>query len=313
MGYKVEIISRKEKDKLFDELYKKCIYGVKSNIYGLCIKLLTNSRKFREMWEDNFKAMLEEIRPHARVVAVDDGKKFRVLYEPTSKTVIIMNCDYYGWVKSIALGLSANYLEDFPSEHKRYSIHGSYIDRDGQGIGIVGPSKSGKTTLTYGLLLDEKNNFVTDDWFFVRVAKNSVSVNSAEKNSYIGEDLTDNWKEYKERLKGIDVDNKGRAIVDVKRLFGYDRIRDMSVMKAVVLLTRDKTKPPFQKLKTKDAIEFMKKNDFCNPHQLVRTKEKINARIDFFQSLFDKLPVYLLNTIETPRESLERVRKVLES
>ncbi|MFH2106941.1 MAG: hypothetical protein ABII22_06805 [Candidatus Micrarchaeota archaeon] len=312
MDYKVEIISKKKKDKLLAKLYPSCPYEVKAEIYGLCIKLFTNSHGFKDMWEENFKSMLETIRPHARLVAVDEGGKFKVMYEPASKTVIIQNCDYYGWVKSIALALAADYMEDFQSEHKRYSIHGSYIDSDGRGIGVIGPSKSGKTTLTYGLLLDEKNNFLTDDWFFVRIGKTSVLASSAEKNSYIRDDLAKNWKAYGRVVAEAKLDNKGRAIVDVKNIFGYDRIKSQSTMKAIVLLTRDKTLSPIKKMKTNEAITFMKEHEFCNPHQLVRTKEKMQERTEFFKKLFEKLPVYLLNTIETPQRSLERLKEIMD-
>ena len=58
-------------------------------------------------------AMLNEIRPDARVLSVKNGKMMRVKYEPVSETIIIENCEYYGWIKSIALALVAEFLEDF--------------------------------------------------------------------------------------------------------------------------------------------------------------------------------------------------------
>lgn len=313
-SYKVTIISTREKTRLMKKVYNSELYERKAAIHGTCVKLFTDNRDIKEMWEENFEPMSEAIRPHARVFAICDTgktkKKLKVQYEPQSKTVIIYNCDYYGWVKSIALGLVADFFEDFPSEHRRYSVHGSFIDLGGTGVAVIGPSKSGKTTLTYGLLLDKKNNFLTDDWFFVRLTKNEVLIHSSEKNSYIGADLAENWPQFAKKLQGVERDSRDRAIVDVKRFFGGDRIRKNSTLGAVILLTRKKGKQPIQKLSVKNAIMFMTKNDFCNPHQLVRTKKKKTKRVEFFKELFKRTPVYLLNTIETPEESLERLKKV---
>jgi hypothetical protein len=69
--------------------------------------------------------------------------------------------------------------------------------------------------------------------------------------------------------------------------------------------------PPFRQLSPKEASSFMLKNDFCNPHQLVRSKAKKAQRTRFFKELFKRAPVYLLNTIETPAESLERLKRLI--
>ena len=311
-NYKVEIISSKEKNRLMFEVYEDSLYEKKANIHGTCVKFFTDCEEFKQMWDDNFKPISDDIRPHARVFAISDSqKKFRVLYEPESKTVIIKNCDYYGWVKSIALGLVADFFEDFTSEHRRFSIHGSFIDSSGNGVGIIGPSGSGKTTLTYGLLLDKANNFLTDDWFFIRLTKNDTLVFSSEKNSYIRDDLAINWPQFKEKLADIRKDQRGRAVVDVKRMFGNDRIREQSILKAVVLLTREQGREVFRQLTPSEALNFMVKKDFCNPHQLLRTKKKLRERKEFFYELFSRVPVYILNTIEKPQQSLERLKGIL--
>jgi len=310
-GYKVEIISPAAKDKLMGKLVSSELYERKAVIHGTCVKLFTNSHEFKDMWEDNFDLMPDWIRPHARLFAVKgEGRKLRVLYEPASKTVIIENCDYYGWVKSVALALVADFLEDFTSEHRRYSVHGSFIDMHGRGLAIIGPSGSGKTTLTYGLLLDKKFNFLTDDWFFVRIADSDTLVYSSEKNSYIRGDLGKNWPQYRQKLEGLRKDSRERGIVDVQRLLGGDRVRQESALSLTVLLTRDKKLPPLKKLTPKEALAFMLKNDFCNPHQLVRSRAKLVKRKKFFVDFFSRAPVYLLNTIETPEQSLDRLKKL---
>ncbi|MBN2477822.1 hypothetical protein JXB01_00855 [Candidatus Micrarchaeota archaeon] len=313
MGYNVKIIDKDKKNKLMFELYSKPLYEVKAEIHGACVKFFTDSKDFRDMWVENFFSMPENIRPHARVFSINDKGKMDVLYEPESKTVIIKNCNYYGWVKSIALALVAEFFEDFTSEHRRYSVHGSFVDLNGRGIGIIGPSGSGKTTLTYGLLLEDKYNFLTDDWFFVRMRKSGISVYSSEKNSYIRDDIAKVWRPLEEKLKGLKKDAQGRSIADLKWIFGSDRIVHKSNLSAVVLLARDKKLGfPIKKLNEKDAVKFLEKNNFCNPHQLIRSKEKKKMRKEFFEEIVSKVPVYLLNTVETPEQSLARIKELVK-
>ncbi len=57
-------------------------------------------------------------------------------------------------------------------------------------------------------------------------------------------------------------------------------------------------------------MDFMIEKDFCNPHQLVRNIRKFDLRKEFFKELFSNLDVYLLNTIETPNESLNRIKNL---
>ncbi len=305
--YQVELVTPKEKDELMARIYSSALFERKAVIHGTCVKFFTDSHEFKDMWEDNFEQMPDWMRPHARLFAIS-GPKLRIRYEPVSKTVIIEGCDYYGWVKSIALALVAEFLEDFTSEHRRYSVHGSFIDMKGRGVSIIGPSGSGKTTLTYGLLLEKGHNFITDDWFFVRLANDDTLVYSSEKNSYIRGDLAKSWGAYLSKLEGIRKDTQERAIVDVRRLLGGERIRTESTLVLTVLLTRDPKLPPLTKLSPEEALAFMLKNDFCNPHQLVRSKEKTAKRKEFFSVLLKRSPVYLLNTVETPEKSLERLK-----
>ncbi|MBC7090070.1 MAG: hypothetical protein H5T37_06770 [Methanobacteriaceae archaeon] len=306
----MEIISPQEKDEKLDELADKVYFERKANIHGACVKLLTDNKNFKEEWEDNFKFMNEDIRPHAKVFTVEDGGPLRVFYEPLSKTSIILNCDYYGWVKSIALATIADFFEDYHSEHRRYSVHGSAVDCHGQALAIIGPPGTGKTTLTYGLLLNPRYNYVSDDWFFTRIFVNGVIVYSSEKNSYIRDDIADSWDEYKDLIAEVNLDKKKRGIADVNRLFN-GRIRETSNLKAIVLLERDLDDEPFKKLTSKEALNHMKKNDFCNPHQLIKDERKYKLRLKFFKEIFHKIEVYLLNTIETPKESLERIKNIL--
>lgn len=308
-GYEVEIISSSIKDEIFPDAVKKVKYERKANIHGACVKLLTDNQDFKEEWEDNFKFMNEDIRPHSKLFAVKDGGELKVMYEPTSKTCFVKNCDYYGWIKSIALAAISDFFEEYHSIHRRYSVHGSAVDHSGHCLAIIGPPGTGKTTLTYGLLQDEDFNYISDDWFFTRLFGNGAMVYSSEKNSYIRDDIAHVWRSFQDQLNQVKLDDQHRGIADVKTLF-EGRVRESSAIKTVVLLERNFNNPPFRKVDSEEAVKFMVENDFCNPHQLLRNERKYNLRKQFFQELFSKAGVYILNTIEKPGESLLRIKNL---
>lgn len=308
--YNVELITPSAKDELLNELKSKVKFERKANIHGACVKLLTDNEAFKEEWEDNFKFMNEDIRPHSKIFSTENGGKLKVLYEPVSKTCIVKNCDYYGWIKSIALATISDFFEEYHSEHRRYSTHGSAVDYGGHAMTIIGPPGTGKTTLTYGLLQYNDFNYISDDWFFTRLFNNAAVVYSSEKNSYIRDDLAQVWKGFSQEVNQVQLDNKGRGIADVNTLF-RGRVRETSTLKTVILLERDPKNPPFRKLDHNEALDFMLEKDFCNPHQLIRDERKLEIRKHFFLELFQAVDVYLLNTVETPQESLDRIKNLI--
>ncbi|MGZ7067676.1 MAG: HPr kinase/phosphorylase [Methanobacterium sp.] len=305
--YEVRIIDPVEREALSDHLAKNIRYELKANIHGACVKLLTDDEDFKNEWEDNFKFMNEDIRPHSKVFALQGNGELEVMYDPVGKVSILKNIDYYGWVKSIALATISDFFEDYHSIHRRYSVHGSAVDYMGHAIAIIGPPGTGKSTLTYGLLQDENFNYISDDWFFVRLFGNGTVVYSSEKNSYIRDDIARVWTTFKTEIERVKLDIKGRGIADVNSLF-KGRIRESSTLKNIVLLERNKENPPFKKLDSNEALDYMLKTDFCNPHQLIRDNRKLNLRKNFFKEFFTKQNVYILNTIETPQESLNRIK-----
>lgn len=313
-GYDVIITDPEKLEKALSKLDYALLYTCKADIHGVCVKLFTDSKKIYEMWSQNFWPMEENVRPHCRIFALSSDKpKIRVLYDPSSKIAAIYGCEYYGWIKSIALALASEFLFSSPSlENRRYPVHGSFLDFKGRGIAIIGAPKSGKTTLTYGLLTGQKGNFITDDWFFARFMDSGIQAYSSEKNSYVREDLAMSWPGLAHRLAHLAKDSHGRSIIDVKQLFGQSRMRSQSELSGVVLLIRDKKKPKLSRLDPDSALSFMLKNDFCNPHQLNRSSRRKKQNAEFFRLLFSKVPVWLLNTVETPTQSLARLSLIFK-
>jgi hypothetical protein len=151
MAYSVEIISMEQKEELVERYQVQVLYEIKSEIYGCCIKLLTGSLSVKNAWEESFYFASQNIRSHGRLYVLQDRTvgDNRVLYDPHSKSCFLFNIDYYGWIKSLALSLAGDILED---NHGIYSVHGACLDMRGRGVCILGGSGAGKTTHTYGLL-----------------------------------------------------------------------------------------------------------------------------------------------------------------
>lgn len=312
--YDVQAISIQEKDVLLDNLPEH-FTSLKADINGICVELVTTSKSFKEMWQDNFYSISESIRPHCRVIAMQHPGygETAVLYEQSSKTVFLFNCGYYGYVKSLALAVAGDFMEDYHSVHSRFSVHGSLIDFHGRGIAIIAPSGSGKTTLSYGLLLEKRAKLVSDDWFYVQLTKTDVVGSASEKNNYIRDDIGDNWKIFKKLVDEADLDPQRRGVVDVSLAVGRMKTRKSTVVRDVVLLKRDEGDPEsLRRLSPAQAVDFLLENDFCNPHQLVRSAYKHGLRTGFFHKMLAQVNTFILNTAhEGPRESRRRLLDIV--
>ncbi|MDD5317923.1 MAG: hypothetical protein PHF51_04320 [Candidatus ainarchaeum sp.] len=312
--YAVRLIGFEEKDALLGKLLdSKKLFQAKARLHYTSCQFVTNVEEFHRMWLDNFYSADEQVFSHSIIYAVNDGGGFEVLYENRSRTLIVRNCDYYGWVKSMALALVGDVLEDYSPSSRRYSVHGSAIDYNGRGLAMMAPSGTGKTTLTYGLLLRDYASYISDDWFFVRAYPRELSAYSSEKNSYIREDLPKVWSEYGELEAMVKLDNKKRGIADLARAIGFEKIRRATSLTTLVLLKRDKGDPRKEyALSAEEAFAYLKENDYCNPqHQLVRDGRKIRLRDAFFRLFTKRLDCFMLNTTETQRESLARLEKIV--
>ena len=223
MAYSIEIISIERKEELAEQYANQVLYEVKSEIYGCCIKLLTGSSLVKEAWGESFYSASQNIRSHGRIYVLEDKsiEENLVCYDPLSRSCFIFNMDYYGWIKSLALSLAGDILED---NHSIYSVHGACLDLGGKGVCILGGSGAGKTTHTYGLMRRPNVRVVSDDWFFARIFGEDILAFGSEKNFYIRADLADIWKEFSGMVDRAVFDQKGRAVVDLRWLVGKGRI-----------------------------------------------------------------------------------------
>jgi hypothetical protein len=310
MSYAVELINTEEKDRLYETYESQLLYTSKAEIYGCCMKILTDSEATKNKWEDNFFTANENNRSHGRLIVLSNpGQPFSIKYDPYTKTAFLINVDYYGWVKSIALSVAGDILED---EHRIYSVHGAMIEVDRLGVSIIAPSGTGKTTHSWGLLRDATARLISDDWYFVRLSSREPLAFGSEKNTYIQADIGKIWNEYERLVDKAMFDQRGRAIVNVRWIVGNGGVIPMATIHKIIMLKRDPSdKNIITELNVDDAVEYLVAHNFCNPHQLVKDKRKIEVRTKFFRRLFEQTDVYLVNTTATPYETQDEIRKIL--
>lgn len=311
MAYSIEIISIERKEELAEQYASQVLYEVKSEIYGCCIKLLTGSSLVKEAWGESFYSASQNIRSHGRIYVLEDKsiEENLVCYDPLSRSCFIFNMDYYGWIKSLALSLAGDILED---NHSIYSVHGACLDLGGKGVCILGGSGAGKTTHTYGLMRRPNVRVVSDDWFFARIFGEDILAFGSEKNFYIRADLADIWKEFSGMVDRAVFDQKGRAVVDLRWLVGKGRILPLTTLQTVIILKRDQSQSEtVRQMEAGQALAVLEGNDYFNPHLLVKNEFKRRLRSRFFGKLLASTRVFEVNTKGTPEESQRAIGKLL--
>jgi hypothetical protein len=311
MGFTITLISTEEKERLMEEHLSRVRYEIKSDLYGCCIKLMTDDHATKDTWENNFYSISQNIRSHGRLLVFknDAYAPDTVLFDPLSRTAFLFNFSYYGWIKSLALSLAGDILED---HHGIFSVHGSCVDIRGSGLCIIGAPKAGKTTQTYGLLQNPNTRIVADDWFFSRVYGQDILAYSSEKNFYIGEDLGTIWKEFGGLVPEGEFDHNGRAVADIRWVIGKGRILPMTTLKTIIVLKRDPLDSTVSRTLDPDTgLKLFVENGYFNPHILVHNSFKTRIRNRYVTELLNRTTVYQVNTTGTPQETQKMIRSLV--
>jgi hypothetical protein len=308
MTYTVTPVTPDEKDRMARMYLDKARYEVKSEIYGCCIKLITDDRVVRDTWEENFFSMSQNVRSHGRLFVLKDPghPSDTVMYDAYSKTLFLLNVSYYGWVKSLALSCAGDILED---EHGIFSVHGACVDVRGRGLCMAGTSGAGKTTQTYGLLTDPGVRVVADDWFFARVFGQDILAYGSERNFYIRKDLATTWEGFPDLVDDRGYDADGRAVADLRWVLGKGRLLPLTTLRTVVVLKRDHEDPEVvTPMSPADGAALFERNDYYNPHLLVRDERKTALRNRFIGELLARTWMFVVNTTKTPAETRDQIR-----
>jgi len=350
------IINRTKRDELVSKAEKALgneSYGWKANIEGFCMQLFTNSPHLYEFWIENWFSMSRAVRSHGRIYAVLDpdfeNGEPHAFYSPETKTAVILNTEYYGQIKSWALGITCDIAED---QHDIHSIHGSCIEVHGDGIVLIAPTGTGKSTHSYALLGMEGARLHSDDWIYARFIGGNdgrVSADISERKFYIRtnimkvfpevrslldmcklENVEPLTKEESEQLRRMGVTEKeieemqknpyiaheySRAMLDPLWIAGPGKFVDTTRIRKVILLKRDRKDTQIvRKMDSEEAVKYLtvQPEQFMNPYLIVKTPEKVAIRENFFRRLFKFAPCYLVNTIESVNVVQEKIREIVK-
>ena len=349
------IVGKNERDELVaraESVLGNESLGWKASIDGFCMQLFTNSNHLDAFWRENWFSMPREVRSHGRLYAVvdqtlEEGKP-HAFYNPDSKTAVIFNTEYYGQVKSWALGVACDIAED---QHDIHSIHGSCVEVDGKGIVLIAPTGTGKSTHSYALLNMEGARLHSDDWVYVRFIggeKGRASADISERKFYIRTNIARVFPEIrplldrcklenviplspeeaeKLRSQGISEDEirvltsdpyvaheYSRAMLDPLWIAGPEKFVDTTRAMKVILLKRDKNDPEIaRRLEIEEAVQYLvaQPEQFLNPYLVVKTDEKVEVRKRFFRRLFKLAPCYLVNTASDVQTVQQKIRDII--
>jgi aspartate/methionine/tyrosine aminotransferase len=155
-------------------------------VNGVVIQLRTNVAHLHDFWVDNwYPAQLEAgLEPHGIIYAVDGipGREPRTFYNSETKTGVLVNCDAYGPLRSLALGLAVDVGERSFGVH---SVRGMSVDAGGDGLILVGPPGTKKTELFFGLLRDPRFRFHSSDIVFIRYAGKAALADAVERKAFL--------------------------------------------------------------------------------------------------------------------------------
>jgi len=262
-----------------------------ANINGVIVQLRTNSPHLVDFWIDNwYPAELEsDLVPHGVIHAVKKVENHEpyAYYNSESKSAFFFNNAYYGMVRGWALGIVADISERLYDVH---SIRASCLDVDGEGVLIIGATGTGRSTISYGLLEDEKVRIHSDDWVFMRYRETEAIADISERKFYMRTNLAETYPDLATlftRSKCENVTEKredcnhrqcterdncplqtnaqyclwgnknARAIVDPNWIAGPDRYTRRTRVKHVIILRRDPVSPAFEDLETEQAVKLL--------------------------------------------------------
>lgn len=186
-----------------------------ANINGMIVQLRTNIGHLYDFWVENwYPAQLEaDIEPHGVIYAVDGvpGRESHAFYNSDTKTGVVFNCDHYGTLRSLALGLTTDVAERLFDIH---AIRALSMDINGEGVLLIGPSGTKKTDLFWRMFQDDEAAALhSNDYLFVRYGGGYAAADNPERKMYV---QTNSVKAYEPLAKLFDKSKCENVITKVE-------------------------------------------------------------------------------------------------
>jgi len=156
-----------------------------ANINGVIVQLRTNNGHLYDFWVENwYPAQLEaDLEPHAVIYAVDGaaGREPSAFYHADSHTGFLFNTDYYGSLRSLALGMVSDIGAGMFDLH---ALRGMSADYNGHGFVLLGPKGTHKSELFLHLIQEEDIALHANDLVFVRYGGGYAAADMPERKMY---------------------------------------------------------------------------------------------------------------------------------
>ncbi|HUX99773.1 MAG TPA: phosphoenolpyruvate carboxykinase, partial [Candidatus Deferrimicrobium sp.] len=230
-------------------------------------------------------------------------------------TGFVFNTNTYEALRSLALGICLDLTED---QKQLHFIRGSLVDLDGQGICIMGPTGSGINTHTFTLLELEKARLHSMDWIYVTFLggeKGRISTTASEQKFYLKNNiikLIPRLKILYEKCKK----EKDHFILDPWWIGGEDKSISTTRINVIFFLNPDPSNQQIARRLTKKESRILltdTDHPFFNPHIIVYNNLRKELQLKFFDSLFEFVAVYSINTAKPMFEVQKKIKDIIIS
>lgn len=331
-------------------------YAINAQVSNTVVQLRTNDLHLAHFWYLNWLRPKKNAKADIIIRAatgIEEQNPY-AWYNSKTKQAVFLNTNYYGQCKSWTLGAVADREEISCKVAGRkkgcetHSIHGACIKIKDEGVIIIAPTGTGKSTTVFMLLQAFKEaKFHSDDWIYVNYNKEAIGMIS-ELQFYIRTDLVKAFPKTRKMLDKYPVENveirKGkrdytgtpnsRAMIDPRKHFKVcvGTKDEKTKLTKIFLLRRDKSSFPEVKLTEDQAIKILRKGAYMvmpgagpkenwgkikheawyNPYLLVRTPARAKLQEKYFREMVQRADCYIFNTgVQTVHQSLQRYKAIL--
>jgi phosphoenolpyruvate carboxykinase (ATP) len=289
------------------------------NINGIKVQLRTNNPEILDLWRDNWYPApmgYHGMHPHGVVYAITGMKQVEPIcaYHPESKTAFAFNIDFYGKVRSLALGVVMDFVE---SKEEMHFIRGALVELGGEGIVFLSRTDGGRSTHAFLLLQMDEARIHSHEWIYAEHLggeKGRISTHSSERAFFLRSDATKINPRLSELIKRCKR-HGDFFLLDPLWIGGLTKSVDTTRIKVAFLLMPGGQKQAVVRLDPEEALDIMTNNPepFFNPHMLVRTPQRINMEREFIKELLEFVSVYRVNTSLPLLDVHARIRDIITS
>ncbi|MCX7918630.1 MAG: phosphoenolpyruvate carboxykinase [bacterium] len=309
-----ELIKLAERYLGYDSLY---IWN--ANLNGIILQLRTNDAHLDDFWRENwYPALLDHsLRPHGTLYAISGITDMApgLFYHSGSKTGFILSSNFYGEVRSLALGIALDISEEHNAVH---FIRGALVDVNGEGVVITGLTDSGRSTHSFLLLQMDRARIHSNEWIYVEHLggeKGRLSTHVSDRKFYLKSSTAKINPRIKELLKKCK-EKDGYIMLDPLWIGGQEKYLDTTRIKLFFFLVPDVNDPKLAKrLKPEEALSLLvnAKQPFFNPHALVINNQRKALQTEFFKEVFNFAAAYQINTVHPVFEVQRKMREIIIS